>query len=42
MCVFQEDVFDGVNFKEENVEDNPRKIRVSVCKLSVVSSILSN
>lgn len=42
VCVSQEDGFDGMYFKEENVEDSPREIRVSVCKLSVVSSILSN
>lgn len=40
VCVFQEDVCDGMYFKEENVEDNPREIQVSVCKLSVVPSIL--
>lgn len=42
LCVFQEDAFDGMNFKEENVEDIPREIQLSVCKLSIVSSILSN
>lgn len=43
VCVFQKDIiFDGMLFEEKNVEGNLREIQVSVCKLGVVFSILSN